>query len=209
MSIWEKNKYRLLLYAILLFGAVNGVYGLNQGKEPGLPGIYPERSFSKWSSKTLENNIYEKALLNTGKINKRVYFNNKDFLWYVLVESLHGHHGQHQPEVCYTGNGWSVENRYEVVINRNKDPIMATKMIIRRKNEQRLVVYWYTNGNMTTGNFYQRVFQHVWDDWAGKPYSAWTFHRISIPIVESLEQSTEIINSFIGKIKFNPTGETV
>ncbi len=209
MSIWQKVRNPILLYAILLFGVVHGIYWLGNRHEPALPGIYPDKAFSKWYSKPLKNNYYEEALLNTGKVHKRVYFNNNDFLWYVLVESLHGHHGQHQPEVCYTGNGWSVEKRYDVVIHRANEPIKATKMLLRRKNEHRLVVYWYSNGNMTTGNFYGRVFQHVWDDWVEKPYSAWTFHRISMPVVESLDQSTEIINSFIGKIKFNPRGETV
>lgn len=209
MSIWKKNKTRVFLCAILFFGAVYGEYRLDHRQGSAIPGIYPEKSFSKWHSKPLKNSTYEEALLNTGEIHKRVYFNNKDFLWYVLIESLHGHHGQHQPEVCYTGNGWYVEKRYDVVIHRNNDPIKATKILLRRKSEQRLVVYWYSNGNMTTGNFYERVLQHVWDDWAEKPYSAWTFHRISMPVVEGLDQSTEIINSFIGKIKFNPRGEAI
>jgi len=95
MSIWKKNKPLIFLYVILLLGAVHGVYGLDHRHEPALSGMYPESSFSKWHSKALENNIYENALLDTGKVHKRVYFNNNDFLWYVLVESLQGHHGQH------------------------------------------------------------------------------------------------------------------
>lgn len=209
MSIWKKYKTRVLLYAILFFGAVLGVYGLDPRHGPAKPGIYPEKSFSKWYSKPLKNGFYEEALLNTGKIHKRVYFNNKDFLWYVLIESIHGHHGQHQPEVCYTGNGWSIEKRDDVVFHRKNDTIKATKILLGRKNEQRLVVYWYSNGNMTTGNFYERVFQHVWDDWTEKSYSAWTFHRISMQVMGSLDQNTEIINTFIRKIKFNPRGEAV
>jgi EpsI family protein len=206
MSYWKRNKNPALLCLILLLGAAHNLYGLENRQKAPMKGLFPTNSFSQWSSKPLETSIYEKDLLSSGKIDKRVYFSNKDFIWYVLIESLKGHHGQHQPEVCYTGNGWAIEKRDSTIIQGNYGPIKATKILLHRGEEYRWAVYWYSNGNMTTGNFYERVFQHVRDDWSNKSYSAWTFHRVSTPVMEDVNQSLQTIKTFIQEIKFSQKG---
>jgi EpsI family protein len=207
MFNWKKNRIVFGLYLILSLGAIQGVYGFSYRSSAPLQSHIPKIEFSQWESKEIESSYYEKALLNTGQLNKRIYFKGNDFVWYVMVKSLKGHHGQHKPEVCYTGNGWSVEEKEIRQIERKGKLINVTEMHLKRKGESRLVFYWYENGNLTTGNYYKRVLQHVWDDFTKTPYSSWTFNRISTPVIGNSENSRNLIQAFINKIELKKEGK--
>lgn len=192
---------------ILSLGTLQGIYGFSYRPSAPIQAFIPNVAFDGWKSKEIESSYYEKALLNTGQLNKRIYFKGNDFVWYVLVKSLKGHHGQHQPEICYTGNGWSVEKKETQELRRKGELINVTEMTLKRREESRLVFYWYENGSITTGNYYKRVFKHVWDDLTRTPYSSWTFNRVSTPVIENAENSRNLIQSFINKIELREEGE--
>ncbi len=206
MESWKKNKWAILIYLILGLAGFKSITGWGMRPEAPLDPAPLQVAFGQWKSKKIPISYYEKEMYGVGSLSKKMYYHGSDFIWHLNLESIRGHHTQHQPEICYTGAGWSIIKKWPAVYNNRGKKVDARVMIIKKKDEKRLVAYWFANGKLTTGNYYQRVFQHIWDDFMDNPYATWTFQRVSLPIFTDLGSAEKVIESFITEMEFK-TGE--
>jgi len=93
--------------------------------------------------------------------------------------------GYHSPKNCLPGSGWGIaEVKPQQIFPAQKDrPVTVTEMIIRNRNEQQIVLYWYQNRGRVIPSEYQERIYRVLDSFLMKRGDG-SFVRIMVDVPE-------------------------
>ena len=106
----------------------------------------------------------------------------------------------HHPLVCFPGQGWLVTDRLRQKLRLTKSlnaVICYSSMIIRRGDEQELVIYWFQSNDRTSpGTFLQKVFAFLNRFYRDSGENA--FVRITVSLDgSSIQDAGETVDNFI------------
>jgi len=158
---------RLIILAVFLFLTVLGVWKLNPPS-----GVFEERSvldqipieIGDWVGDDLEISQREIEILGTNAILSRRYKKpgiEPVFLSIVYSEKRRG--SSHPPDVCYTGDGWSIVSKNTKIMTLDDGGNFAVNSRLLSKNDLYFenMVFWYQTGNTITTNFYYQQFKVI------------------------------------------------
>ena len=118
-----------------------------------------------------------------GQIVQRSYGNGDTILWLTAVQSRDEWRVQHPPQLCYTSQGWILEEQARSTI---RDPRASSfhvqRMIASKDGYRRLVYYFYTDGHYWTASYFRRVMYAFLDRAIYAQARTWMLIQISTPL---------------------------
>jgi len=133
-----------------------------------------------------------------GQITQRRYGLVGDtVLWLAAVQSRSDWRVQHPPQICYTAQGWRIEDQAPRTLrdryNRVHD---IQRMIVSKNGERRVVFYFYTDGRHWTASYFNRVMHSFLDRAIHAQISTWALIQISTPL-SSADAETRVASACV------------
>ena len=185
----------VFLYTQILFNHETKSYLINE---------FP-RQISGWNSKDVS---YDSNVLNSldpDKIVYKIYYRNQDdppvTLFIAYYNNLEKADLSHSPIVCFTGQGWKIEETEEIMlpIESPKDVnIMANKLYLQRIDTKMIALYWYQCVNAAFANRGIQKLYLLWEKLQGHPDgNAFVRITVAVPEGESEQKMINYLSSFV------------
>ena len=132
---------------------------------------------------------FEVALLapDGGKLLQRRFVLGGQPVWVAAVQSRADWRVQHQPQICYTAQGWRIEEQGgHLLPERN---LRVQRMLVEKDSARRLVYYLYTDGKHWTSSYFWRIFHALSDRAVRAEVSTWVMLQISTPFTSAADEA--------------------
>lgn len=170
-----------LLVAILLSNAV--------AHPPSLPAIHPLQTFplrlEQWDGQTDYFDPNTVAVLKVDDyLLRRYHHSSHGLLWlYIAYYGSQGFENRvHSPAVCLPGSGWIIANSTVTPVRIHDRTIVVNSNLIKKGNEEQLVLYWYQIHGRVVAKELQAVTFLAWTSLTHR-WSDEALVRINAPIV--------------------------
>ena len=122
---------------------------------------------------------FEVALLapDGGQILQRRYHPGDNIIWLAAVQSRTDWRVQHPPQICYTAQGWRLDDERRYTL----PGCTVRRMAVSKGAEHRLVYYFYTDGRHWTSSYFIRILYALLDRAWHAQVSTWALIQISTP----------------------------
>lgn len=118
-----------------------------------------------------------------GHIVQRSYGSGERILWLAAVGSRNNWRVQHPPQICYTAQGWRIEEQSTRILrDTHARAYDVQHMIVSRDGVRRIVYYFYTDGNHWTSSYILRVLYAFLDQAISAKSVTWSLIQISTPL---------------------------
>lgn len=105
----------------------------------------------------------------------------------------------HSPKNCMLGSGWQPIDISETDISLNSRKIPVTKMILEKKFQKMVVLYWYQSGNRAIANEYIQRLYFILDSFRYNRTNA-AFIRFTSPVLsDNYDNAVQVLEGFIQK----------
>jgi len=105
----------------------------------------------------------------------------------------------HSPKNCMLGSGWQPIDISEIDISLDSRKIPVTKMILEKKSQKMVVLYWYQSGNRAVANEYIQRLYFILDSFRYNRTNA-AFVRFTSPVLsDDYENAIQVLERFIKK----------
>ena len=141
---------------------------------------------------------FEVALLapDGGRIIQRSYGQDDTILWLAAVQSRSDWRVQHPPQVCYTAQGWRIEDQSVKQLRDQQGTHDIQRMLVSKDDERRVVYYFYTDGRRWTASYFRRVMDALLDRAIYAQASTWMLIQISTPLSDP-DAETRVISACV------------
>lgn len=154
--------------------------------------------------------VYDKEVLSSLSPDKIIYKtyhrdeNNEGppiTLFLAYYNTLEKADLSHSPIVCFTGQGWEIENtkKLEISLNQSKtQKIKVNAMIQKKLDTTMIVLFWYQSANHVFNNRGIQKISLFFDKLLGKSDSN-AFVRVTVNVREgmSIEETTSYLFAFV------------
>jgi EpsI family protein len=98
------------------------------------------------------------------------------------------------------GSGWQPIDISEIDISLDSRKIPVTKMILEKKSQKMVVLYWYQSGNRAVANEYIQRLYFILDSFRYNRTNA-AFVRFSSPVLsDDNENAVQVLERFIKEV---------
>ncbi len=105
----------------------------------------------------------------------------------------------HSPKNCMLGSGWQPIYISEIDISLDSRKISVMKMIVEKKSQKMVVLYWYQSGNRAIANEYIQKIYFIYDSIRYDRTNA-AFVRFTSPVLsDDYENAVQVLERFIKK----------
>ena len=103
----------------------------------------------------------------------------------------------HSPKNCMLGSGWQPIYISEIDISLDSRKIPVMKMILEKKSQKMVVLYWYQSGNRAIANEYIQRIYFVYDSIRYNRTNA-AFIRFTSPVLNNdYENAVKVLERFV------------
>jgi EpsI family protein len=106
----------------------------------------------------------------------------------------------HSPKNCMIGSGWQPIDISEIKISLDTGKIPVMKMIVQKRSQKQVVLYWYQSGKRAVANEYFQRLYFIHDSIRYNQTNAAFIRFISPASDENYEGSLQLLSNFIKKI---------
>ncbi len=165
---------------------------------------FPDR-IADWQS---EDVVYDAKVLSSlapDKIIYKTYYRNKEdppvTLFMACYDTMEKADLSHSPVVCFTGQGWKIEESREMRIplgRSNASHITVNMIYLQRLNMAMIAYYWYQSPDRAFANRGIQKLHMFWRKMWGRPDKN-AFVRITVPLKDrqSAQETTRYLSSFV------------
>ena len=114
-----------------------------------------------------------------GRLLQRRYGEGSNVVWLAAVQSQHDWRVQHPPQICYTAQGWHIEEDGPHTLPAGE---CVRRMVVQKGPARRVVYYLYTDGRYWTASYFWRIFHALTDRAIHARGSTWAMIQLSTPI---------------------------
>jgi len=114
-----------------------------------------------------------------GQILQRRYGEGSNVVWLAAVQSKHDWRVQHPPQICYTAQGWRIEEDGPHLLPSGD---RVQRMVVQRGDARRVVYYLYTDGRHWTASYFRRIYHALLDRALRAQVSTWALIQFSTPL---------------------------
>ncbi len=105
----------------------------------------------------------------------------------------------HSPKNCMLGSGWQPIYISEIDISLDSRKIPVMKMIVEKKSQKMVVLYWYQSGNRAIANEYIQRLYFIFDSIRYNRTNA-AFVRFTSPVLSGdYKNAVQLLTNFIKK----------
>lgn len=105
----------------------------------------------------------------------------------------------HSPKNCMLGSGWQPIDISEIDISLDSRKIPVTKLILEKKSQKMVVLYWYQSGSRAIANEYIQRIYFIYDSIRYNRTNA-AFIRFTSPVLNNdYENTVQVLERFIKK----------
>jgi EpsI family protein len=151
--------------------------------------------------------VYDKGVISSlspDKIIYKTYHNSAGppiTLFIAYYNALEKADLSHSPIVCFTGQGWEINDatQKEIPINLPEAPKIKVNQVIQKKLDTTMIVlFWYQSGNHAFANRGIQKISLFLDKLLGRPDSnGFVRVTVSVPAERSIEETTSYVYGFI------------
>lgn len=106
----------------------------------------------------------------------------------------------HSPKNCMLGSGWQPIDISEIYISLDLRKIPVTKMILEKRSQKMVVLYWYQSGSRAIANEYIQRLYFIHDSIRYNRTNA-AFVRFTSPVLgDNFENTVQVLERFIKKV---------
>ena len=198
------GKYRYFIVIVLLSGTIFYSQMRSDGKPvPILKSLedFPKR-IGSWSGETqrFSQAVYDKLGVDDSVLINYKNDNEDTISMYVgYYESQKQGEIIHSPKNCMLGSGWQPIYISEIDISLDSRKIPVMKMILEKKSQKMVVLYWYQSGNRAIANEYIQRLYFIFDSIRYNRTNA-AFVRFTSPVLNGdYENAVQLLTNFIKK----------
>lgn len=148
-----------------------------------------------WIGADIELNPGEARLFGESNYLKRIYTRTDGGSVSLLKVVSDNIHDIHTPEYCWTGSGWQVIERTPLKDGEESWlPAAATQLTLRQNKRDLTIVYWFTNGEFSTGEVSDL---RLWDRFSDSKH--YDLHILTDLVTTGA--STDLLSDFVGVIR--------
>ena len=161
---------------------------------------------SEWESRDVPYDPKVLSSLDPDKIIYKTYYRNRENPPITLFIAYYNNLGKadlsHSPVVCFTGQGWKIEETGEIMLplESPKDSrIMVNKLYLQRIGTKMIALYWYQCANAAFANRGIQKLYLLWEKLRGHPDGN-AFVRVTVTVPEG-ESERKMINYLSSYVK--------
>ena len=196
---------RYFIVIVLLSGTIFYSQFMSHGNP--VPIVKTLKDFPKqidgWSGKShkFSQNIYDILGVDDSVLIDYKNENNGEISMYVgYYESQKQGEIIHSPKNCMLGSGWQPIDISEIKISLDSRKISVMKMIVERRSQKQVVLYWYQSGNRAIANEYFQRLYFIHDSIRYNRTNAAFIRFISPVLSNDYEGSIQLLTNFIKKV---------
>ena len=193
---------RYFIVIMLISGAIFYSKLMSHGKPvPILKSLadFPKQ-ISSWSGKThrFSQAVYDKLGVDDSVLIDYKNDNEDTISMYVgYYEDQKQGEIIHSPKNCLLGSGWQPIDVSETDISLDSKKIPVTKLILEKRSQKMVVLYWYQSGSRAIANEYIQRLYFIFDSIRYNRTNA-AFVRFSAPVLsDDNEKTVQILEKFI------------
>ena len=193
---------RYLIIIVLLSGTIFYSQLRSDGKP--VPIVKTLEDFPKqigsWSGEThrFSQDVYDKLGVDDSVLMNYKNDNEDTISMYIgYYESQKQGEIIHSPKNCMLGSGWQPIDISEIDISLDSRKIPVMKMILEKKSQKMVVLYWYQSGNRAIANEYIQRLYFIFDSIRYNRTNA-AFVRFTSPVLSgNYENTVQLLTNFI------------
>ncbi len=182
MDRTKKNAVYILVLALSVYGFSHSLKRALYS-ECACPYVVPDM-IGQWIGSDIDTDIEGlKEAIGAQGIVFRTYRSGNDevSLYLAYYQDVNSANMVHAPEVCYTGQGWTVKENDIVSRKLGSRHAMVNRMVIEKLERQELVYAWWQTGDKTIPyNSVNRLYQVMRSITGKHPSTVWV--RISVAL---------------------------
>ncbi|MDR4503164.1 MAG: EpsI family protein [Candidatus Scalindua sp.] len=197
------NKRYMIIVGLLFMTAIlTFLLSVNEPSQQNI--IYAKQLptiINDWYGKDIQVDGRTLEILETNDVLMRHYQKVKSLpVELGIVYAVNNRKVAHPPEVCFQGDGWSLEEKSPVLLSIKSDDyprFRVIKLVMEKGNKKLLVLYWYKCNREYTSNYYRQQINIVMSEMkSGKSTSG--LIRLSTMIINKDENGAMMrIEEFI------------
>ncbi len=199
------GKYRYFIVVVLLSGTL--LYSQLRSDGKPVPIVKTLENFPKqidgWSGKShkFSQKVYDLLGVDDSVLMNYKNDNEDVISMYIgYYESQKQGEIIHSPKNCMLGSGWQPIDISEIDISLDSREIPVMKMIVERRSQKQVVIYWYQSGNRAVANEYFQRLYFIHDSIRYNRTNAAFIRFISPVSGDVYEGSLQLLTNFIKEI---------
>lgn len=208
MGTEHQLKYLKIIFIILL-AAVLLVLWMDYNQNRTVSGIDLSRipnTIEGWEAVETPKSDDDQKRADAGDLVIRRYAEKENHIYLVAIQERGDRHRVHSPLNCYTGSGWNLLEKKEVILSSD---FRVRRLLVNKGDAYRLVYYWFTNGSAHSTGFLEHLLLYAKDTMIGQSADAWVYFDVSSDIHESVENTEALISTFVTGLDHRRLFETV
>lgn len=201
-------KHLKIIFIVLLITALLVIWADYNQKRiiPGIDLSGIPSAIGGWTVEEMPKNDDDQKRADAGDLVLRRYSLKENSLFLVAIQERGDRHRVHSPLNCYTGSGWNLLEKNEILHSRG---FHLRRLLVNKGDDYRLVYYWFTNGITHSTGFLEHLLLYAKDMIIGKSEAAWVYFDVSSDIVESIEKTEALMSAFIAELDHQSLFEAV
>ncbi len=200
MDRTKKNAVYVLVLALSVYGSSHGLKKALYSEQTCTYAIPP--TIGQWIGSDVDADIKGlKEAIGAQRVVFRTYRCEQDevSVYLAYYQNVNSADMVHAPEVCYTGQGWSMKENN--IVSRKFGPrhAMVNRMVIEKLERQELVYAWWQTGDKTIPrNSVNRFYQVIRSITGKHPSTVWV--RISVALGDDTTGDEDRLTMFGGQL---------
>ena len=193
----ERQLKHLGIILVILFAAVVLVLWMDFNQKRTVSGVDLSQIpnvIEGWEAEEMPKSDDDQKRADAGDLVIRRYTSNDYHMYLVAIQERGDRHRVHSPLNCYTGSGWHLLEKNEILLSRG---FRVRRLLVNKGDDYRLVYYWFTNGKTHSTGFLEHLLLYAKDMMFGHSDSAWVYFDVSSDIHESVETTEALISAFV------------
>ena len=185
----------------MLLGAVLLVLWMDYNQKRTVPGIDLSQipnDIEGWKAEEMPKSGDDQKRADSGDMVIRRYALKEHHIYLVAIQERGDRHRVHSPLNCYTGSGWNLLKKSEVLHSRG---FRVRRLLVNKGDAYRLVYYWFTNGTTHSTGFLAHLLLYGKEMLLGQSSAAWVYFDVSSDIDESVENAEALISAFVAGLE--------
>ena len=205
----ERQLKHLKIVFVVLLAAVLLVLWMDYNQSQIVTGIdlsLIPYDIGGWRGEEMPKSDDDRKRADAGDLVIRKYSLKENDIYLVAIQERGDRHRVHSPLNCYTGSGWNLLGKDEILHSRGFE---VRRLLVNKKDEYRLAYYWFTNGRTHSTGFLEHLLLYAKDMMLGQSDAPWVYFDVSSNIHGSVENTEVLMSAFVSELNYQRLFEII
>ncbi len=196
----ERQLKHLKIIFMVLLAAVLLVLWMDYNQAQTVSGIDLSQipyDIDGWRGEEMPKSDDDQKRADAGDLVIRKYSLKENNIYLVVIQERGDRHRVHSPLNCYTGSGWNLMEKDEILHSRG---FHVRKLLVNKKDAYRMAYYWFTNGKTHSTGFLEHLLLYAKDMILGQSDTPWVYFDVSSDIHGNVENTEAVMSAFVSEL---------